>query len=60
MKKHRKRKKTFSAGEIVVPEGWYLDKGSVEEWVNDFGYKYLYYLLVKLPEPERSKGKCRT
>ncbi len=60
MKKHRKRKKTFSVGEIVVPEGWYLDKGSVEEWVNDFGYKYLYYLLVKLPEPERSKGKCRT
>ena len=30
MKKHRKRKKTFRAREITVPDGWYLDKGSVQ------------------------------
>nr|DAH40244.1 MAG TPA: protein of unknown function DUF1424 [Bacteriophage sp.] len=57
-KKHRRRKKTFSAGEIHVPEGWYLDKDSVQEWINDQGYKYLYYILVQTPE--RRLPKCRT
>lgn len=60
IKRRCKRKKTFSPGEIVVPAGWYLDKGSVQEWVNDFGYKYLYYIIVQLPEPERGPRKCRT
>lgn len=60
MKKHRKRKKTFSAGEIIIPDGWYLDKGSVQEWINEFGFKYLYYLLVKLPGDERRPARCRT
>ncbi|WP_368378297.1 rolling circle replication-associated protein [[Clostridium] symbiosum] len=47
MEERKKRKKTFSADQIEVPEGWYLDKESVREWVNEFGYKYLYYLLVR-------------
>lgn len=59
-KRHSKRKKTFSPGEIKVPEGWYLDKGSVQEWVNEFGFKYLYYLIVKLPKDERRPARCRT
>lgn len=57
-KKHRKRKKTFSPGEIHVPEGWYLDKESVQEWYDISGYKYLYYLIVQLEE--RGPERCRT
>lgn len=60
MKKHKNRRKTFGVETIAVPEGWYLDKGSVQEWINDFGYKYLSYLLVKLPKQERGTEKCRT
>lgn len=57
VKKYRRRQKTFSPGEIQVPKGWYLDKESVQEWINDQGYKYLYYILVQL---ERGPEKCRT
>ena len=48
IERRRRRKKTFAADEIKVPEGWYLDKGSVQEWINDQGYKYLYYILVQI------------
>ena len=58
-KKRRRRKRTFSAPEIQVPAGWYLDKGSVQEWVTEAGYKHLYYLIVKLPE-KGGPPKCRT
>lgn len=57
--KHRRRKKTFTAGEVIVPEGWYLDKDSVQEWYDDNGYKYLYYIIVQLQEERRREG-CRT
>ena len=57
-KKRKQRKKTFTANEIKVPEGWYLDKESVEEWISETGHRHLYYLLVKLPE--RGPKRCRT
>lgn len=57
IERRRRRKKTFAADEIKVPEGWYLDKGSVQEWINDQGYKYLYYILVQI---ERGPERCRT
>lgn len=60
LEKRKKRKKTFSAGEIVVPTGWYLDKGSVQEWVNDFGYKYLYYIIVRTEPLVKEMKRCRT
>lgn len=59
-KKRLKKKKTFTAGEITVPEGWYLDGGSVQEWINEFGYKYLYYIIVRLPEEKGGREPCRT
>lgn len=60
IKKRKRRKKTFSANEIKVPAGWYLDKESVEEWVSELGYRHLYYILVQLPGQERGPAKCRT
>lgn len=60
IEKRRKRKKTFRAGEITAPKGWYLDKESVQEWVNERGYRHLYYLLVRIPNDERGPKKCRT
>ena len=42
-----------------MPEGWYLDKDSVQEWYDDNGYKYLYYIIVQLQEERRREG-CRT
>lgn len=60
VEKHRKRKRTFSPGEITVPDGWYLDAGSVQEWTNACGYRYLYYLIVQLPEGKGGPERCRT
>lgn len=49
-KKKKCRKKTFEEADIKVPDGWYLDKGSVQEWISEQGYKHMYYILVKLIE----------
>lgn len=45
-------KKTIMKGmrfktEIEVPKGWYLDKESVRHGINEEGYEFLFYMLIK-------------
>lgn len=40
---------TFRSGP-VVPKGYYLDKNSLVEGINAWGYKYRYYTLIKIPD----------
>lgn len=56
----KRRNKTFSTHNIRVPDGWYLDKGSVQEWVDELGFRHLYYLLVRLPQEGKGMVQCRT
>lgn len=41
--------------EIKVPNGWYLDKDSVEEGTTEDGYEYFRYTLIKCPEEHRKR-----
>ena len=34
--------------EIKVPEGWYLDKGSVQEGITADGYEFMDYTLIQI------------
>lgn len=43
--------------EIKVPKGFYLDKDSVREGVNLFGFKYRHYIIRKIESGENC-GKC--
>ena len=43
--------------EIKVPKGFYLDKNSVREGINLFGFRYRHYIIVKAESKEN--GKCR-
>lgn len=43
--------------EIKVPKGFYLDKNSVREGINLFGFRYRHYIIVKTESKEN--GKCR-
>lgn len=44
-----KRQKRFDPGAIKVPEGYYLDKESIQFGVQETGYEFLEYTLVLLP-----------
>ena len=44
----RKRKR-LDPGAIEVPEGYYLDKETVQSGVQENGYEFLEYTLVLLP-----------
>ena len=52
LEKPKEEKKTLKASEwrqdIKVPDGYYLDKDSVYEGVNNFGYPFRFYRLIKL------------
>ncbi len=53
-----RKRKTFSADDIKVPAGWYLERDTVECGISDVtGYEYLYYTLVMLPDyiPKNTK-----
>lgn len=43
--------------EIKVPKGYYLDKNSVVEGINMFGYRYRHYTIRKIKGGENC-GKC--
>lgn len=47
--KDKIKKKNFDPGAIPIPDGYYLDKDTVEFGVQDNGYKFLEYTLVLLP-----------
>lgn len=44
-----KRQKRFDPGAIKVPEGYYLDKETLQSGVQETGYEFLEYTLVLLP-----------
>lgn len=41
--------------DIKVPNGWYLDKETVEEGITADGYEYFRYTLVKCPDYREKK-----
>lgn len=47
--KDKVKKTNFDPGAIPVPQGYYLDKDTVEFGVQKNGYKFLEYTLVLLP-----------
>lgn len=44
--------------EIKIPKGYYLDRDSVREGVNKYGYPYRRYIIIKLPGGGKKSGKC--
>lgn len=51
-KKHFRRWKTWNREKVRIPKGYYLDKNSVEEWIDCMGYPHREYTLFRL----ESKG----
>lgn len=44
-----KKRKRFDPGAIKIPDGYYLDKDSIQFGVQETGYEFLEYTLVLLP-----------
>lgn len=48
-KERIKKGKRLDPGAIVIPEGYYLDKETVQSGIQENGYEFLEYTLVLLP-----------
>lgn len=56
------KKRRFDPEKIKVPDGWYLEKETVETGIQETGYEYMRYTLVMQPgygERKRKKGRRR-
>lgn len=61
LKRPEPKKRVMKGGrirkDISVPEGWYLDKESVEEGITADGYEFFRYTLVELAEYRQRNGR---